>query len=213
MSTVTLELLRDEKSFGLVFHEGMRITEIDPGTPAARSGLRPLDLVVACDGERVSAYSIAQEISGKRTIELTIVRPAEKDLCRVARDENVDEWMQWEYVVVASAHGDHEALGRLLLGPVLPADSVSRRVDFAEAVARRLTPLEATAFNLAHNLQLASGSRLEDIARQHQHVELAAELQAQTEPRTGTGTNSTADYDGDVAEIDARMKTATEVSA
>ena len=64
----------------------MRIIEIDTNTPAARSGLRPLDLVVACDGERVSAYSIAEQITGKRAIELTVSRPAEKDLCRVARE-------------------------------------------------------------------------------------------------------------------------------
>ena len=54
-TVVTLAMRSEERSFGLVISEGLRVIEIDEDTPAARSGLRPLDLVVACDGQRTSA--------------------------------------------------------------------------------------------------------------------------------------------------------------
>ena len=59
-------------AFGLLLSEGMRVITVDEGTPAARSGLQPIDLVVACNGIRTSSNTIADQIRGKTAIELSI---------------------------------------------------------------------------------------------------------------------------------------------
>ena len=91
---VRLELRGSEQSFGLLLSDSMRVIAVDEHTPAARSGLKPLDLVMACDGARTSANLIGEHIRGKSSIELSIDRPPNEDLwcacklrssCRLSR--------------------------------------------------------------------------------------------------------------------------------
>ena len=80
--------------------------------------------------------------------------------------------------MVACARGELEALKRLLGGKAPRESTVSRILPADEATARRVTPLEATAFNLAHSLQITAGSRLADIAQQHGHMEILDTLRS-----------------------------------
>ena len=170
-SVIMLDLRGEETSFGLILNEAMRVVEIDGDTPAARSGLHVLDLIVAVDGDRTSAYTIGEQIAGKRRIELVVVRPAERELGLVAREENVDEWSQWEQIVLACARGEIAQLEARLLGRGAQSQ-VSRLMSPAEAIERRLIESEANAFNLMHELGLKAGQRLTDVALQHGHIEL-----------------------------------------
>ena len=90
-----LTLSETDDSFGLLLSHGMRVAAVDDGTPAARGGLQPLDLVVAVDHKRCSANTIGEQIAGKVAIELTIERPADDTMCRLASDEQVHEWTLW----------------------------------------------------------------------------------------------------------------------
>ena len=80
--------------------------------------------------------------------------------------------------MVACARGELEALKRLLGGKAPRESTVSRILPADEATARRVTPLEATAFNLAHSLQITASSRLADIAQQHGHMEILDTLRS-----------------------------------
>lgn len=124
-----------------------------------------------CVASLRAADTVAEQMSGRRRVELTIVRPADKDLCEVAREEGVDEWTQWEKAVVGCANGEDRELDGLC---------AARGSDVV--ATRRLSPLEAIAFNSAHNLRLASGQRLADVASQYGHLELAAKVFQLTQP-------------------------------
>ena len=155
---ITVSLHEHESSFGLQFNDNMRVTEIEAGSPAARSGLRQLDLVLACDGEPISLASAGEHVRGKRKLELRVQRPRAEELCAVAVREGIEEWTRWEAAVVASATDDFDALSDALLGC---ADG--------DIQNRRLTGFEASAMGDAHGLDLEPGLSLSDVAQRHGH--------------------------------------------
>ena len=173
---VRLELEPPETSFGLILSDCLRVVEICPETPAARSGLQVLDLVVAIDGARASSISIHDTIAGKTALSLTIERLAPDAMCETARNEQLSEWTLWERAVVACALGaSNEAM--------IAVDALFHAGIAVES--RTLSSLEACAFTSAHRAELVAvgGSRLNggqglaQVAEAHGHEALAERLE------------------------------------
>jgi len=57
--------------------EGLRVADIEPGTPAAHAGLKPMDLVVAVDGEPAEDLVAAELMEEPGPLRLEIVRDGE----------------------------------------------------------------------------------------------------------------------------------------
>ncbi len=57
--------------------EGLRVAGIEPGTPAARAGLKLMDLVVAVDGEPAEDLVAEELIEESGPLRLEIVRDGE----------------------------------------------------------------------------------------------------------------------------------------
>ena len=170
---VKLSKAEGYKGFGLELNDGMRVVSIDAGSPASASNLQLLDLVIACDGKRVSSNSIGSAIGSKSAIALTIERPEDSEACSVARAEGVTEWTEWKRGVVACAAGDLE-------------DILAVICDLDDAVSRSLTMSEARIFGMQHSIRgLAAGQCLADIATVHGHGPMLQKRLATAASRCG----------------------------
>jgi S1-C subfamily serine protease len=67
--------------------EGVRIADVDPDSPASKAGLRPGDVVVEVDGERVRSARqfsrLIQESAEGRTVPLGVVRDGQRQTINV----------------------------------------------------------------------------------------------------------------------------------
>lgn len=67
------------EQFGLAAREGVLVFEVQPGSPAARAGLRPRDVIVAMNGERVrddgDLRRVLREVGPGNVVRLEVARP------------------------------------------------------------------------------------------------------------------------------------------
>ena len=174
-ATYRLVCASEDVSFGVVLNGCSRVVVVDPGGPADVAGLRLLDHVLLCDGVPTSAKLISGQVAGRLTIQLALVRPEDGRLCRIAREQELLEWVHWEASILACTTGNMKRL----LDCLCELHLLGRAMQSEEEIVatRRISEQEAAAMQATHGITVRAGERLDRVAADYGQEDIRDLLQ------------------------------------
>ena len=211
---MTVQLLRhvkSEESFGLLMNDKLFVVNVDADGPAQVASLRPLDLIIAVDDEPTSSRQIGAQVSGRSSVQLTILRPANSDLSRIAAEQNVREWTEWEKAVVACAMGDTDALFEALhILSRLQGHQSRDEAPWSErsALLRTVTAQESAAIHASYGFVVRPGSRIDEIATTYGQSSILALLEGVLDPLDDEGSEEGQEEEAEGGDLQLPRRTA-----